>query len=1714
MPFLLNRLMRKLYSLLILLMPLSALAQVFGNEWIDYSQKYYRFPITQKGLYKIDHATLVSAGINPTLFTSTEIQVFGREKEIPLHLVDNGDNSFDPGDYFVFVANGNDGWLDSVIVTDASKLANPNVSLINDTINYYFTWKSGGTGKRYTVDSDTDYSSYTPISYVVKEVSSNYKNTYYEGALLDKASGSLYAPGEGYGYLEGVAVNGDYVNWLSISTPDKYTGNDCPLPVIHVRVSSNSSSESTTPYNHHLRLSSPSASTVFFDSIWSNYVQIRTTQTLPHSAVQNGVSYLSFEIPDDIGSVVDRQAVTYCTFSYSRNTSSNGLSLDMFSVLNHPSEIKSRIDLANFNSVNAIALYSTGIPRIQFGTYNGGNQQFLIPNNASGSKTDVEVYDFNNPISIASLTAVNGNGTFTDYTSLLVDSALIMVTHPSLDSAASNYKAYRESAAGGSHNTIYVFSDELAEQFGGGIPMHPAGIRRFAHFVYSNTSQKPAGLFILGKGIAAPEHRFDPSNYALVQVPCFGYPASDIALTAGLGNTILEPLVPTGRISVSTNNEIQSYLNKVITYESAQQISSATFEQELDWQKQVLHFVGGATASQQVTYQTWMNGMKNILEDSLYAANVTNYFKTSSDPLDPAVVSGVTDKIANGVSLMTFFGHAAASNNGFEINIDDPANWDNNGKYPIVIGNSCYNGNIYTNGYSTSDHFVNIPDLGAIAFISSVSVGYDSYLADYTRELYRHFSNKNYSKPIGYQIQQTIKSIQGSGTNIMLESTCTQMALNGDPMIRLNGQQKPEVSIHTSDLAFSPANVTLDVDSIALTFKVKNLGASITDSVFIEIKRNFPGSTIDSIYTFFIPKLNYDTTLTYKFPLQPEISGGINQFTVSVDIPSNYTEQFEEITNNTTSANFFIAISGINPIWPYNYAVVPYDTVTVKASTINPIASIKTYRFQLDTTDTYDSPMFRQFSVTGLGGVKEVPHTAWLSSSGSPMPLVCTDSTVYFWRVAVDSSVLNWSEFSFQYIPGKRGWGQDHFFQFKNNSFSSIDYNRTNRSRDFITGQQHQLYIRAYDNNSVYNQWGMDNSLIDYATVMCNQPGLYVGVLDPVTLEPWYTHHDSENPDHDFGNANNDGGYCARDRAEGFFAFDQSDPAQLAAFENMITNEVPDGHYIAIYTATATQYHYWDLYQPSLYGTLQSMGSNIVSDPAEKPFAMILKKGAPSSLVEKFYPDTISSTTGPHIFLEFFFNEVDYIGVEKTPLIGPAFEWQTMYWKRDSLELVQADSVRLRIETFDFEQALQTTIDTVFTPNDSILNLNGLVDASVYPYIRLNILNADATYFTPAQIDRLHVLYSPVPEAAIDGTIGYFLNPNNDTLFEGEQIRFAVDVKNISDYDMDSLLVNYWIEDANHVQHAIPYNRKPPLLSGNVLRDTITFSTLDLAGYNGLWMEVNPYVNGSLVRTDQLEQYHFNNILNIPFIVEGDDEHPILDVTFDGRHILNGDIISPESEILITLKDENPYLIMDDISDTALFGVYLTDPFGNQKRIPFFDGQGNTVMQWFPAEAQQKKFKILYPTEFLQDGTYSLFVQGTDKSGNISGDFEYRVKFEVIRESSITYLMNYPNPFSTSTRFVFTLTGTDEPDDVLIQIMTVSGRVIREINEQELGKIHIGRNISEFAWDGTDEFGDPLANGIYLYRVKAKINGEDIKHRETGADEYFKEEFGKMYLLR
>ena len=227
---------------------------------------------------------------------------------------------------------------------------------------------------------------------------------------------------------------------------------------------------------------------------------------------------------------------------------------------------------------------------------------------------------------------------------------------------------------------------------------------------------------------------------------------------------------------------------------------------------------------------------------------------------------------------------------------------------------------------------------------------------------------------------------------------------------------------------------------------------------------------------------------------------------------------------------------------------------------------------------------------------------------------------------------------------------------------------------------------------------------------------------------------------------------------------------------------------------------------------------------------------------------------------------------------------------------------------------------------------------------------------------------------------------------------------------------------------------------------------------------------------------------------------------------MNDDIVSGNPLIRVELSDNNEFL---QITEEDNFTLSLRAPGGDINQILPDD----PAISFFPASGDENTAIMEYNPELLEDGRYTLRVQTTDVSGNVSGDLDYEIKFRVFNEEQISNVFNYPNPFSTSTQFVFTLTGNEEPGNLLIRIMTLSGKVVKEITAAELGDLRVGLNRTEYKWDGTDEFGDRLGNGTYLYQViTKKLDGSDYERfsdpQQNNTDHLFTQGFGKLVILR
>ena len=98
--------MKRILLLLLIAFSLSAGAQVYNNEWIDYSKTYYKFKLATTGLYRISQASLASSGLENT--NADHFQLWRNGKQIPIYTsVQNG--LLGANDYIEFWGEMNDG---------------------------------------------------------------------------------------------------------------------------------------------------------------------------------------------------------------------------------------------------------------------------------------------------------------------------------------------------------------------------------------------------------------------------------------------------------------------------------------------------------------------------------------------------------------------------------------------------------------------------------------------------------------------------------------------------------------------------------------------------------------------------------------------------------------------------------------------------------------------------------------------------------------------------------------------------------------------------------------------------------------------------------------------------------------------------------------------------------------------------------------------------------------------------------------------------------------------------------------------------------------------------------------------------------------------------------------------------------------------------------------------------------------------------------------------------------------------------------------------------------------------------------------------------------------------------------------------------------------------------------------------------------------------
>jgi hypothetical protein len=1662
-------------------------AQVsFNNEWINYDQQYFKILVSEDGIYRIPYTQLIEAGIPVDQINPRQIQLFYLGEEQHIHIKGESGGIFDPNGYIEFYGMRNRGVIDTAVYQNHSDLINPDYSMFNDTSVYFLTWSNSFNNNRISVSNNIDFNSWianTP-NYCLRTIRKNYTARYVAGS-----SRNIYGDGEGWfdsqTIMKDHPIYGTQNVTKTISTPNVYSqGTDVEVECAIVGYAS---SAPDNYYPHNIKVTF--LGNDYINETYSGYEHIIANVSFNANILGNSLSMVFSSNDNSQTSIPDQSVISYIQIKYPHSLDFDNSESFKFSVKPGSGGMQ-LLQFSNFNTDNAedIVLYDlTDNYRIKV-VNEGGVFKALLPE--SGSERNYYLAASEAVKEIEDIRKVSANNKFVNYLNEYQGANYLLVTHNSLMNSAQQYAYYRNSTG---FNVAVADVNQLYCQYAFGVEKHPMSISKFAEHYWRQGGTKPQYLFLFGKSLHARDYRNNSQLFEVCLVPSFGNPSSDNLFTIGIVRNDFRPELATGRLAAKNNEEGIYYLNKIIAYESATPD---------EWMKNIMHFGGGANAYEQQTFAQYLSNYENIIEDTLFGAYVSTFLKTSSEPIQITQSDSITNLINNGVSIMTFFGHASAT--GFDQSIDDPINYQNVGKYPFILANSCYAGDIHIgSSTSTSEDWVLIPDKGSVGFLASVGEGIPSYLNIFSTSLYKKISSEFYGASIGIQFLATVDEIQENNlNNTRMEITCHEFLLHGDPALKLNAFEKPDLTVKLSDIKFVPNEISTVIDSFDVEIIVTNLGKATSQAFLLSVSRDLPDEQIEE-YSKVLNGCNYKDTISFKMPVDKVNGPGINTLHVFVDSYDVIDESNE--LNNKTDINFLIRSADLFPVYPYEYSIYPASNVRLIASTGDPFSPEARYVFQIDTTDMFDS----------MGG--EAIAQTIISQSGGiiswDVPFELIPETVYYWRIAIEHQVpdsMIWKESSFIYISGEEGWSQAHFYQFKNSNYRFINQNREEEDFNFEeVSKTLQAYNHRYVSSATYSdvRYTMDgavnNGLGDYGCCG-NQSAIMVAIIDPVRLLAW------SSSKQDYGHRNYPRCYSS-DRDNYYYVFSSGytqggvNYIYEESMQNMINlvESVPEGHYILMYTWGNPYFEQWD---DSWLDYFESLGAFYIRELTnDQAYIFFVRKGSSDFFNEVYSVSEDNIELPPTILTTDFI----YGNIQST-LIGPSNAWESLHWFQNADDNIpQNDSVILSVFGVRPDGSENLLIDNIEPGNYEIYNLENEINSQEYPYLKLNFFTQDDSTRTPAQLKKWQLRHQLVPETAISTLDAYRFCC--DTIQEGDSVYFAVATKNVSPKDMDSLLVNYWIQDVDNQIIPIASKRLRPHPAGDIIIDTVAFSTLGMYGLNSIWVEYNP-VNPETGVYDQLEQHHFNNIAQKQFFVRTDTENPILDVTFDGVHIMDGDIVSANPEIVIQLKDENEYLL---INDTSYFRLFLTDiESGLERRIYFGLSNYDETIEFIPAELPENKCKIYFKPYFHIDGQYQLRVQATDASSNESGDYDYLIAFEVITESTITNVLNYPNPFSTSTRFVFELTGYEIPDNMKIDIFTVTGKLVRTIFMDELGPIRIGRNITEFSWDGTDMYGDRLANGVYFYKITAIMSGMDMDKRETEADKFFKNNIGKMYILR
>jgi hypothetical protein len=689
-------------------------------DWVRPGQSYLQIKVGRNGIYRIPVSQLQAGfgnlqGLNPAGF-----QLFRRGKEQAI-LVDAGsDNVLNGEDHIDFTGFINDASQEDEMYLKPLPVRNEYRSLYDDTAHYFLTYSPTQVGKRVQNNGLNNNSSVAFEAYHWRQAA-NFPIVQYargKGLLGNVTFSSYISSGEGWtgpAYSAGFGdVVGSYNQFLY--TPVKnianlYLGGPQPeLELLQV---------GRQAVNHKVEVFAGTALTSLDTFRFTGLSAYRFKKKFDAGLIESGTLHL-WPAPRITANVAVAYAMVRYPATFQLPPGNGPLEFEL--EVNAQNYSRLRFDNVQVSPEFYDVSDRLNPERVTVALVNGS---YLagVDNTADSRRMLMQEEPF-------SVTAeISKKVDFQIFNP--VNFNYILVSHPNLrqpvqgEDPVQAYADYRASVEGGQYKVLMMEMEQVYQRFGYG-DRTPLALRNLAgYFVQNNADVK--AMFLLGKGLTI-NNRLNAAYWPANYIPTFGTPASDNAFTIGLGEPGKTVVFPVGRLAALSPRQVHDYLRKVKETEA--------FRYDDLWKKNVFHISGGLNKWEQNAFASIMNAeLKPKVAGKFMGARVGTFNKNSNLTVEYVDIRAVVN---SGISLLTMFGHSSRVSPDVEIGYaSDPTQGFNNaGRYPVVVVNGCFTGNVYEFSGSINEDWIFTPNKGAIAFWAATDEGLSAILRRHILDFY------------------------------------------------------------------------------------------------------------------------------------------------------------------------------------------------------------------------------------------------------------------------------------------------------------------------------------------------------------------------------------------------------------------------------------------------------------------------------------------------------------------------------------------------------------------------------------------------------------------------------------------------------------------------------------------------------------------------------------------------------------------------------------------------------------------------------------------------------------------------------------------------------------------------------------------------------------------------------------------------------------------